>query len=101
MPSTAPASTSVILSPPALKITDAIVLPVGLASFLVTAVRSILPVLSSAGAVLVALTVIFAVSVAVLNAVIPPFVVVSTVVPAAPEVLSHARKVMPLDTVPV
>ncbi len=53
------------------------------------------------GAMFVLLTVIDAVSVAVENAVVPPLLVVSAVEPAVPLVWSHARNVIPLDTVPV
>jgi hypothetical protein len=41
-----------------------------------------------------------ALAVAVEYAVVPPLVVVSAVLPAVPVVWSHARKVMPLLTVP-
>jgi hypothetical protein len=52
------------------------------------------------GASLTGLMAMLAVAVAVLNAVIPPLLVVSAVPPAEPLVWSHARNVMPL-TVPL
>ena len=55
------------------------------------------PLLVITGASLTALTVIDASSVAVLNALLPPFDAVLTFVPCVPVVLSQARKVMLAD----
>src|SRR5262245_36923416 len=56
---------------------------------------------SSTGASFTALMVMLAVSVAAENAVAPPLVVVSTLLPAPPLVWSQARKVMALLTMPL
>ena len=87
-------STSASLPQP-IKSLEAIVIEV---SSLVVAVV-VKPV--KVGASLTDLMVIEAVSVAVLNAVTPPLVVVSAVLPAAPPVVSQALKVMPFATVPL
>ena len=55
----------------------------------------------STGASFTAFTVIAAVAAAVENGVVPPTLVVLTLLPAVPVVLSHARKVMALETVPL
>ena len=52
------------------------------------------------GASLTAVTVMPAAAVALLNALVPPLVEVSAVLPAMPLVASQARKVMPLPTLP-
>jgi hypothetical protein len=54
----------------------------------------------STGASFTAFTVMLLLTVALLNAVVPPFVVVSAVLPAVPLVWSHARNVIPFITVP-
>ena len=56
---------------------------------------------SSTGAAFTAFTVMSAVSVAVENAVVPPFVVVSTLLPAVPNVWSQARNVIAFATGPL
>ncbi len=94
IPSTAPESTSVIRSPPALLMMLATVLPPFAVSSSVIVVKVIFPVLSSTGASFTAETVIEATSVAVLNAVVLPFVDASTLLPAAPLVWSQARNVI-------
>ena len=91
MPSSAPLSTSVMRSPPALAMIDATVLPALLIWSSSRVVSSIAPLLSSTGASLTAATLMLAVSVAVLKAVLPPFVEMSTRLPAAPLVWSQAR----------
>ena len=88
MPSTAPASTSVTdapsrlatISPAFVVWSSVIVVNIGAAGV-------------SIGASLTAVTVIDAVSVAVENAVVPPFVDASTLVPCVPLARSHARNV--------
>src|SRR3989338_3394002 len=52
------------------------------------------PLLTNTGTSFTAVTVRLAVSTMLLKAVVPPFTVVSTLLPAASEVLSHARKVI-------
>src|SRR5262249_6093654 len=64
-------------------------------------VRVMLPLLSRVGASFTELTVMPAVSVAVLKAVLPPLVVTSAVPPLDPLFWSHARKVMPTLTAPL
>ena len=56
--------------------------------------------LSAPGASLTALTVMLREAVALENALVPPLLLVSAVLPAVPLVWSQARKVMPGATVP-
>jgi len=100
MPSTGPASTSVIRSPPALAMIPLTSVPLLVTSSWSTATSVIVPVLSKTGASFRALTTISAVAVAVLKAVVPPLVELSAVPPLLPLVWSHARKVIPGLTVP-
>ena len=65
------------------------------------AVSSGLLLLSNTGALLTALTVRLAVSVAVEKAVVPPLLVVSASVPLVPLVWSQARKVIAVASVPL
>ena len=53
------------------------------------------------GMSLTGVTVMAAVSVVLLKAVLPPLVLVSAVLPFVPDVVSQARKVMPLVIVPL
>ena len=100
IPSTAPASTSVMRSPPALAMISATVLPVLVVWSSVMAVSVISPLLSSTGASFTGVTVRLAVSVAVLKAVLPPLTLVLARAPLVPLVRSQARKVMASARVP-
>ena len=82
---------TMILSPPALAIIEATVPPMGSASSSLTSVSLIAPEPSNCGASLTAVTVIDAVSLAALKAVVPPLVRTSTLVPRVPVVWSQAR----------
>ena len=101
MPSTAPASTSVMRSPPALAMIAETRSPPLVVWSSVMVVSVMAPLLSSSGASLTAVTVMLLLAVAALKAVEPPLVVVFAVRPAVPVVWSQARKVMPLLTVPL
>ena len=98
--SSAPPSGSVILSPPALAMIWAIVFPAEVSSSSVIVDKTMSPLLSRSGASFTGLTVIAAVSVALLKAVIPPLVDASAVAPLTPEVVSQALKVIPGSIVP-
>ncbi len=100
IPSTAPASTSVIRSPPALEMIALTSVPLLVTSSSSMAANDMVPVLSNTGASFTALTTIRAVSVAVLKAVVPPLLEVLAVPPLVPLVWSHARNVIPGSTVP-
>ena len=86
MPCTAPLSTSLI-EPPTI---DATVWP-ALAVWSSVIEVTVDPMGVSTGASLTAVTVMLAVSVAVLNALLPPLVELSTLLPAAPLLWSQAR----------
>ena len=97
IPFAAPLSTSVI--PPVNALSGEPTAPLGTpASSPTVSERA---VFASTGASLTALIVKFAVSVAVLKAVVPPLVVVSAVPPFVPVVRSQARKVIALVIVPL
>jgi len=92
MPSTAPTSTSVTPTMGrALAMMADTASPAGLVSSSLMSVSVMLPVLSSSGASLTAPTVILAVSVRVLNAVVPPLGTVSTMDATTPVLWSQAR----------
>ncbi len=79
IPSTAPASTSAMRSPPALATISATVLPLLLVWSSVIVVSVIVPLLSSTGASLTAVIEVDSAAVAAAMAVLPPLVVVLTV----------------------
>ena len=90
MPSAAPASTSVIRSPPAEAIISLIVLPPGEVSSSSTSARVMVPLLSSVGASFTAPTVTEAVSPLELKLVPVPRLVASILTPSRPDEASQA-----------